>query len=42
VQHGDLMPEHQDLDVLGCVRPASRASQLPAGEDQVRESTSGE
>jgi hypothetical protein len=19
-QHGDLVPEHQDLDVLGCVR----------------------
>jgi len=40
-EHGDLVPEHQDLDVLGCVGP--REQRQPAqhvGECQVCESKS--
>jgi hypothetical protein len=40
-KYGDLVPEHQDLDVLGCVGPGEQrqASQHP-GERQVGESKS--
>jgi hypothetical protein len=38
-QYGDLVTEHQDLNVLGCVGPGEeRQPAQPAGEHQVRES----
>jgi Endoribonuclease L-PSP len=38
-QHRDVVPEHQDLDVLGCVGPVDhRQPAQHAGEHEVRES----
>jgi hypothetical protein len=39
-QHGDLVTEHQDLDVLGCIgsseqrQPAQRAGEQQIGESK--------
>jgi hypothetical protein len=38
-QHGDIVAEHQDLNVLGCVGPGEqRQPAQHAGEHQARES----
>jgi hypothetical protein len=40
-KYGDLLPEHQDLDVFGCVGPdEQRQPAQHAGERQVFESKS--